>query len=332
MIRVGSIGLGGMGSHQARAFDGVDGCKLVAGADPSPEMRERFAGNFPDARLFDSTEAIVDSGEVDAVVIAVPTGLHYAAVSTALAAGLPVLVEKPMARTVEECRRLNEEADRKNTVLMVAHCRRFDPHWKSWGACVASGKLGGPILWRSAMAGFGPGRWFMDHDLGGGPLMDGAVHNYDFANFLFGDPESVLSSSINMDPESTALDTCSAIVRYRNGSQLLMSWSWAARGNDMQDIVGPKGFIQIGVGDLPEPEDDVPHQYCCFTDREGAQTLIKARAEPDMYALQAEHFLSCVRGDVTCLSPGTEAIKAVAVADTILQAGPGGEARVVTWT
>ena len=50
-----------------------------------------------------------------------------------------------------------------------------------------------------------------------------------------------------------------------------------------------------------------------------------------MYALQAEHFLSCVRGDVTCLSPGTEAIKAIAVADTILQAGPAGEAREVKW-
>ena len=332
MIRVGSIGLGGMGSHQARAFNGVEGCKLVAGADPSPEMRARFAETFPGTKLFDSTEAIVNSGEVDAVVIAVPTGLHCAAALTALNAGLPVLVEKPMARTVEECRRLNEAADRKNTFIMVAHCRRFDPHWKSWGAYVASGHLGSPILWRNAMAGFGPGRWYMDHDMGGGPLMDGAVHNYDFANFLFGDPESVLSSSIDLEPESSALDTCSAIVRYGNGNQLLMSWSWAARGNGLHDIIGPKGFIQFGTGDLPDPEDADPHQYCCFTDREGEQTLIKAKSEPDMYAFQAEHFLSCVRGDVTCLSPGTEAIKAIAIADAILQAGPGGEAREVVWT
>ena len=76
MIRVGSVGLGGMGSHQARAFNEVEGCKLVAGADPTPEMRARFAENYPGTKLFDSTEAIVNSGEVDAVVIAVPTGLH----------------------------------------------------------------------------------------------------------------------------------------------------------------------------------------------------------------------------------------------------------------
>jgi len=332
MIKVGSIGVGGMGTHQARAFDQVEGCRLVACADPSPEMRARFAENFPGTDGFDSAEALVDSGKVDAVVVAVPTGLHCAAASTALNAGIPVLVEKPMARTVDECLRMIEAAERKDTVLMVAHCRRFDPYWKSWGAYVAAGKLGSPVLWRNAMAGFGPGSWYMDHDLGGGPLMDGAVHNYDFANFLFGDPESVLSSSINLDPESTALDTCSAIVRYKTGNQLLMSWSWSARGNALHDIVGPKGFVQFGTGDLPEPEDDVSHQYCCFTDREGEQTLIKSKSDPDMYTRQAEHFLSCVRGDVTCLSPGTEAIKAIAVADTILQAGPGGEAREVSWS
>ena len=332
MIRVGSIGVGGMGTHQARTFDQADGCHLVACADPSPEMRARFEENFPGTEGFDSAEALVNSGKVDAVVVAVPTGLHCAAALTALNAGIPVLVEKPMARTVDECQRMIETAERKDTVLMVAHCRRFDSYWKSWGACVASGDLGSPILWRNAMAGFGPGSWYMDHDLGGGPLMDGAVHNYDFANFLFGDPDSVLSSSINMDPESSAQDTCSAIVRYKNGNQLLMSWSWAARGNGLHDIIGPKGFVQFGTGDLPDPEDDEPHQYCCFTNREGEQTLIKSKAEPDMYACQAAHFLSCVRGDVTCLSPGTEAIKAIAVADTILRAGPAGEAREVAWT
>ena len=102
MIRVGSIGLGGMGLHQAKTFDSVEGCKLVAGSDPSPDMRARFAKSFPGTNLYESPESIVNSGDVDAVVIAVPTGLHYAAASTVLAAGIPALVEKPMARTVNE--------------------------------------------------------------------------------------------------------------------------------------------------------------------------------------------------------------------------------------
>ena len=171
----------------------------------------------------------------------------------------------------------------------------------------------------------------MDHDMGGGPLMDGAIHNYDFANFLFGDPQTVLSSSINMDPNVSAIDTCTAIVRFSDENQLLVSWSWGALGNGLHDVIGPKGFIQFGFGDLEEPEDKDLYQYCCFTNQLGDQKLIKSPINPDMYTYQAEHFLSCVRDDVTCLSPGTEAIKAVAIAETILQAGPLGEAKEVSW-
>lgn len=331
MIRVGSIGLGGMGMHQARTFDQVSGCRLAAGADLSADMRARFAEKFPDAKVYDTPQELLAAPDIDAVIIAVPTGYHQPVASAALEARKPVLVEKPMARTVAQCRQLIEDSEKYDTLLMVAHCRRFDPHWKSWGDYVTSKKLGSPVLWRHAMAGFGPGNWYMDHDLGGGPLMDGAVHNYDFANWIFGEPESVLSSAIKMDPNVSALDTCSAIIRYRAGHQMLVSWSWAARGNNLHDIIGPEGYIQFNTGDLTPPEGDGPHQYCCFTDRSGEQSLISSDAGKDMYTYQAEHFLACIRGEKTCLSPGSEAIKAIAVADAILQAGQDGGMQEVKW-
>jgi myo-inositol 2-dehydrogenase/D-chiro-inositol 1-dehydrogenase len=332
MIQVGFIGLGGMGLYQARTFDQVAGCRVAAGADPSPEMRARFAGIFPDARMYETPETLLAQPDIDAVVIAVPTGLHQPLASRALAARKPVLLEKPMARTVPQCRQLVEDAEKYDTLLMVAHCRRFDPHWKAWGEYVTSGNLGAPILWRHISAGFGPGSWFMDHELGGGPLIDGAVHNYDFANWLFGEPETVLSSSIKMDPAVTAIDTGAAVIRYASGNQLLLCWSWAARGNSLHDIIGPKGFIQFGTGGLtPPPEEADLYEYCCFTDRDGQQSLIKSEKQPDMYAYQAAHFLACIRGEARCLSPGTEAIKAVAVAEAILQAGPGGKTVDVAW-
>lgn len=172
----------------------------------------------------------------------------------------------------------------------------------------------------------------MDEVLGGGPLIDGAVHNYDFANWIFGEPESVVASAIKMDPQVTALDTGSAVVRYRGGNQLLVTWSWSARGSRMQDVIGPDGFIQFGTGGLVAPaEDEDRYQYCCFTDREGAQTLLKAAKHPDMYAEQALHFLACVRGEIDCRTPGTEAIKAVAVAEAILQVAAHGGTQKVCW-
>jgi myo-inositol 2-dehydrogenase/D-chiro-inositol 1-dehydrogenase len=321
-----------MGLYQARVFDQVAGCVLTAGADPSPQMRERFTTTFPHARVYDAPETLIAQPDIDAVVIAVPTGLHQPIASKALAAGKPVLLEKPMARTVPQCLKLIEDTDKHNTLLMVAHCRRYDPHWKSWGEYVTSGKLGSPILWRNVLAGFGPGSWFMDHELGGGPLIDGAVHNYDFANWIFDEPETVLSSSIKMDPTVSAIDTGSAVIRYKSGDQMLLCWSWAARGSYLHDIIGPQGFIQFGPGALTPPkEEEEDHQYCCFTDREGRQALIPSKRRPDMYTLQAEHFLACIRGEAECLTPGSEAIKAVAVAEAILQASPEGRAVDVVW-
>ena len=332
MIRVGFIGLGGMGMHQVKTFAGVAGCQVAAGADPSAEMQARFAQAFPAAQVYGSPEALLAQGAIDAVVIAVPTGYHQTTASAALAARIPVLLEKPMARTVAQCHQLNEDAAKANTLLMIAHCRRFDPYWKSWGDYVTSGKLGTPLIWRDVRAGFAPGGWFMDHELGGGPLIDGAVHNYDFANWIFGEPESVLASEVKMDPAVSAIDTGSAIVRYRAGHQLLISWSWSVKGTTLHDILGPQGFIQFGPGTFTVPDEEKGrYQYCTFTDREGQQTLIESPAKPDMYAIQAEHFLACIRGEAICESPGTQAIKAVAVAEAILQAARAGKSQDIAW-
>lgn len=332
MIRVGFIGLGGMGLHQAKTFDRVAGCQVTAGVDPSAEMRARFAQTFPDTQVYATPEELLAQATVDAVVIAPPTAFHQPVASAVLAARLPVLLEKPMARTVAQCAQLIEEAEKNNTLLMVAHCRRFDPYWKSWGEYVTSGKLGGPILWRDIRANPGLGGWYLDDELGGGPLMDGAVHNYDFANWIFGEPETVLASAIKLEPGVSAIDTGSTIIRYRAGHQLLLSWSWVAKGTTLHDIIGPAGFIQFGTAGLtPPPAEKGQYQYCCFTDRSGQQTLIQAPAQPDMYTLQAEHFLACIRGETACQSPGTQAIKAVAVAEAVLNAGRAGKAQSIAW-
>ena len=332
MIRLGFIGLGGMGLHQAKAFAQVKGCRVFAGADVSGPSRAGFLQAFPGAKVYDDHRRMLSDAGVDAVVVAVPTGHHRAVASDALRARVPVLLEKPMARTVAECRRLIDLSEQTGTLLMIAHCRRFDPHWGILAGLIAGGKLGMPVLWRDVAAGIGPGRWFMDDRLGGGPLIDGAVHNYDFANFMFGAPDRVVSSAIKLDPGVTAIDTGSAVVRYKSGHQLLMSWSWSARGLRMHDIVGPKGFLQFGTGGLTPPESEKgKYSYCCLTDASGKQKLLKAQREPSMYVRQGKHFIDCVSGRAKCLSPGTEAIKAIAVAEAVLKAGPAGKALEVRW-
>jgi len=318
--------------HQVRSFSQASGCRIAAGADVSAKARTGFAEQFPGAEIFADYRKLAASPGIDAVVIAVPTGFHFKVASYALRQGKPVLLEKPMARTVRQCQKLNDLAAKTRNLLMVAQCRRFDPYWLSWGNAVRKGRIGLPVLWRHIMAGLGPGRWFMDDKLGGGPLLDGAVHNYDFANLLFGDPQSVVSSSIRLVAGVTATDTASAIVRYKSGSQLLVSWSWGTRGCGMHDIVGPKGFVQFGTGGIKPPaKDKKKYNYCCVTNLSGKERLLRSVTTPPMVVRQAKHFLACIKTSKECESPGTEAIKAVAVGEAILKAGAGGKALAVKW-
>ena len=331
MINVGFIGLGGMGLYDASAFAKVRACRIVAGADPATAGQKKFAELYPHAKVYSDHRDLLADNSVDAVVIAVPTGHHARTSIDVLRSGRPVMCEKPMARTVAQCHRVNEVARKSRKVMMVAHCRRYDPDWGQIERIYRQGVLGKPVLWRSISAGRGPQNWFMDDKLGGGPLMDGAVHNYDFANLLFGDPQEVYASSIKLS-KCTAIDTGTAMVHYKGGNQLLVSWSWAVPGSGADDILGPKGGLRFGPGPFADKVDRKGKSLFCFTDTNGKSKLFQRRLPPmAMYVNQAKHFLACIDGKAKCKSPGTESVKAVAVADAILKAGPRGGKRKVVW-
>jgi len=333
VIRIGFIGTGGMGMGQARAFAKVRGCQVCACADPSPKSRRTFVEAFPDASVYDGHRILLADPDVDAAVVSVPTGVHCSISIDALKARKPTLEEKPMARTTAQCRRMMEAARRHRTLLMVAHCRRFDPGFMSMVKAVRAGKVGRPAVYRHVMAGMGPGNWFLDDRLGGGPLLDGAVHKYDLANLMFGDPERVISSGLNFDPTVTAMDTGTAVVRYAEDNQLLVSWSWRGRGLGLDDVIGPRGFLQPGTGSLNPPAGEKgKYGYHCLTDLAGRERLIRHRlGSENMYVEQARHFVSCIQRKSRCRSPGEDAIKAVAVGEAVLKAARGMQARNVTW-
>ena len=109
MIDIGFIGAGGMGRHQAASFAQVRGCRVAAVADPVRPAAEALAADHG-AAVHEDHGDLLASG-IDAVVVAVPTGLHAAVAIDCLKAGVPVLVEKPMARTVAQCRAMNRVSE-----------------------------------------------------------------------------------------------------------------------------------------------------------------------------------------------------------------------------
>ena len=124
-LRAAVIGVGHLGKHHARILGGLPGVQLVAGVDLDLARAEAVVASIPGARA--CTNAAELLGEVDAVVIAVPTVDHLAAARPFLERGIHTLIEKPLAPSVAEADALVALAARHGATLAVGHSERFNP-------------------------------------------------------------------------------------------------------------------------------------------------------------------------------------------------------------
>ncbi len=124
-LKIGVIGVGVMGSNHARVLADMAGVNLVGVADPDRKQREHVGRTLGCAEFADA-DGLIRSG-VDAVTIAAPTHLHHAIALDCISRGIHVMVEKPIAPTVDEGRAIVAAARRAGTTLMVGHVERFNP-------------------------------------------------------------------------------------------------------------------------------------------------------------------------------------------------------------
>jgi UDP-N-acetylglucosamine 3-dehydrogenase len=124
-LRVGVVGAGVMGSNHARVLAGLPDVSLVGVVEPLPAHRARVA-QFAGCRTFESLEELFAEG-VDAVTIAAPTHVHHEIALACIARKIHVLVEKPIASTVEEGQDIVNAARRAGVTLMIGHVERFNP-------------------------------------------------------------------------------------------------------------------------------------------------------------------------------------------------------------
>ena len=123
-VRVAVVGAGHLGRHHARLYAGLPGVALVGVADSVPERAQRLAATY-DARAFADYRELIPL--VHAASIAVPTSAHFAVARDFLDAGRPVLIEKPITRTLAEADELLALADRRGVPVQVGHVERFNP-------------------------------------------------------------------------------------------------------------------------------------------------------------------------------------------------------------
>jgi predicted dehydrogenase len=141
MVKLAVVGAGAWGTNHVRAFARAKDAELVMVCDPSDAARARAQGLAPHAQLGRTLEDALAAG-VDAVVLATPAAAHGAQARTALDAGVHVLVEKPLALSVDDAARAVAAAKQRGKLLMVGHLMLYHPAFERLHQMVAAGELG----------------------------------------------------------------------------------------------------------------------------------------------------------------------------------------------
>jgi predicted dehydrogenase len=123
-LKIAVIGVGHLGQHHARLLSAMDAVHLVGVVDTKPARAQEIATKYATAAFTDAAQLI---GDVDAVSIASPTSTHVDVALRFVEAGVPVLIEKPMASSLEEADRLLAVAERLGTLVAIGHTERFNP-------------------------------------------------------------------------------------------------------------------------------------------------------------------------------------------------------------
>jgi len=221
-LRLGLAGLGTAGRSVAQAVAKVSGYIFAAGADTRKEALQQYRAKHG-IEVFDGVEEMCRSKNVDVVYIATPNPLHAEHAVTAAKNGKHVIVEKPMAITLDECDRVIAAAEENRVKLMVAHTRSLNPPIRKMREIIAGGSLGRAIqinTWR-----YSP--WLLrprlpaevDTRLGGGVCYRQAPHQVDIVRLLGGGlVKSVRAVAGRWDPKNDTEGNYSAYLEFEDGT------------------------------------------------------------------------------------------------------------------
>lgn len=328
MLNIGFIGCGGIARHHATRLAQVRGARIIACADASKPASQAFAVDFghKGAEAFTDHRQMLRLDAIDAVWVCTPTFLHAALVIDAAKAGKHVFCEKPMAMKAADARRMAAACDKAGVRLTIGFVRRFCPQWGKMKQIVQAGTLGSPVIWRFAAGGRPANPWFRDENKGGGPLLDGAIHNYDFALQMLGPVASVQASSTQFDKTSVGSDTASAIITFASGDQHTLIWSWGmapgAPAASLNDLIGPKGSLQFGMTAATAPKSFDAKTHGAFTFKgAGGKERVFTYKQRDMFVDQAKHIVGCFDKGEQPLVTGADGILGLELGLAVLKAG-----------
>lgn len=313
----------------------VNVCAVV---DVREDAAKNTAADWGIAKSFRTLEELVSNEACDAVDICLPHDAHVESVETACGAGKHVLLEKPIARTLEEADQIISAAEGQGLTLMVGHNHVFNPVVQKAKQVIDGGLIGRPHL--AKVFSFG---WllFAENDFrkskertGGGVFIDTGIHFVYVLRYLLGDVQSVLAIQTNsVRHEMQGEDNAIVSLRFSSGCVGEITTSYAARIPQWEQgfpsgweqglvILGEKGAIRLNLTEdelsLYSEVDRFPSEFRGWT------TISVPNAYADSFNLEVEHFIDSLIQGSTPKVPAIEGKKTLEIIDAAYRSAKTG--------
>ncbi len=328
MTRVALIGLGAMGRNHLRVLSDLEGVELAAVCDQDANLLEAAERKYS-VPAYRSWDEMLDKAPLDAAVIAVPTRFHCQAGLAALEHGLHVLIEKPIASTLDEGRQLLDAAQRAKKLLAVGHIERFNPAIRELGRRLEAGEIGRIYQLQARRQGPFPARI---RDVG--VVIDLATHDLDVMHHLAGSDVQRLYAETEQRIHTDHEDILNALLKFESGvlGVLQVNWLTPTKIRELS-VLGERGMFLCNylTQDLTHfknaefpPEADSEFRVRAVTEGEAVKFPV-TQGEPLRLELQA--FVQAVRGERPLEVDGEAGLRALHLALALVKSAT--EARVV---
>lgn len=311
----GTVGVGIIGSrfiaraHAESLSRFVPAARLAAVASPTAAHREEFAREFGIPHSYADYRELLRDRDVDVVIVGAPNDLHAPMVIAAAEAGKHVILEKPMAVTLDEADRMIAACAAARVRLLYAEELVFSPKYVRAHRLVEEGALGNLYLVKQLEKHSGPhAPWFWDVDRsGGGVLFDMGCHGIEFARWMYGKrPVAAVTGHcalVRHADRTRADDNCIVLLEFAGGGTALIDDSWAFFGgmDDRAELYGTEGSIQCDIvhGSAMKTFSNAGYGYAMEKAASTQGYTFTIFEENWNYGFPQElaHFIDCIRFD-----------------------------------
>lgn len=254
-VRFALAGFGAWGKLHAQSIAMNPEAKLVAITAPSEASRQEAAQLYPEAKIFADANEMIAQVEFDIIDIVTPSHTHREIAIAAMQRGRHVLLEKPMAITLDDCKAIVAAAQECGVQLAVGHELRLSSQWGEIKKVIQRGTIGDPqyVLVELLRKPYrlGASGWRYDQSRVGSWVLEEPIHFFDLARWYLegsGDPVELYAYGNSRDPQRPDLfDNFSAMFKYPNGSYAVVSQTLAAfEHHQTVKVSGTKGALWAG--------------------------------------------------------------------------------------